>query len=268
MIHRKTEKEIEVMREANRIVSDVHRLLIPLIKPGTRVSELDALAEDYIRANGALPAFKGYGSGSKSIPPFPGTLCVSIDDEVVHGIPTDRTLREGEIVSVDVGAEKSGFFGDGAMTHPVGIVDAEKLRLLRVTKESLFRGIDQAVPGNRLHDISAAIQEHVETNGFTIVRDLVGHGIGRSLHEDPPVPNFGRKGGGPLLEAGMTLAIEPMVNYGGFRVKIDTNGWTVRTRDGTPSAHFEHTVHISKDGPVLLTNHFKRENGETRIDNG
>lgn len=268
MIHRKTDKEIEVMREANRIVSDVHRLLMPLIKPGTRVSELDALAEDYIRANGALPAFKGYGSGSKSIPPFPGTLCVSIDDEVVHGIPTDRTLREGEIVSVDVGAEKSGFFGDGAMTHPVGVVDAEKLRLLRVTKESLFRGIDQAVAGNRLHDISAAIQEHVETNGFTIVRDLVGHGIGRSLHEDPPVPNFGRKGGGPLLEAGMTLAIEPMVNYGGFRVKIDTNGWTVRTRDGTPSAHFEHTVHISKDGPVLLTNHFKRENGETRIDNG
>lgn len=268
MIHRKTEQEIEVMREANRIVSDVHRLLMPLVKPGTRVSELDAMAEEFIRANGARPAFKGYASGSKSIPPFPGTLCVSIDDEVVHGIPTDRTLREGEIVSVDVGAEKDGFFGDGAITLPVGVVDAEKLRLLRVTKESLFRGIDQAVPGNRLHDISAAIQEHVEANGFTVVRDLVGHGIGRNLHEDPPVPNFGRKGSGPVLEAGMTLAIEPMVNYGGFRVKIDANGWTVRTRDGAPSAHFEHTVYISNNGPVLLTNHFERENGETRIDNG
>ncbi len=261
MIHRKTEKEIEVMRESNQIVSDVHRLLMPLVKPGVRVSELDALAEEFIRANGALPAFKGYGSGSRSIPSFPATLCVSIDDEVVHGIPTDRTLLEGEIVSVDVGAEKSGYFGDGAITLPVGIVDSEKLRLLKVTKESLYRGIDQAVPGNRLHDISAAIQEHVEANGFTVVRDLVGHGIGKKLHEEPPVPNFGRKGTGPVLEAGMTLAIEPMVNYGGFRVKIDMNGWTVRTRDGAPSAHFEHTVYISKDGPVLLTNHFERDHG-------
>ena len=268
MIHRKTEQEIEVMREANRIVSDVHRLLSPLIKPGTRVSELDALAEDFIRANGARPAFKGYGSGSKSIPPFPATLCVSIDDEVVHGIPTDRVLEEGEIVSVDVGAEKNGFYGDGAITIPVGMVDAEKLRLLRVTRESLFRGIDQALPGNHLHDVSAAIQQHVESAGFTVVRDLVGHGIGKSLHEDPPVPNFGRKGGGPVLEVGVTLAIEPMVNYGGYRVKVDANGWTVRTRDGSASAHFEHTVYISKDGPVLLTNHFERENGETRIDNG
>jgi methionyl aminopeptidase len=261
MIHRKTDSEIEVMRESNQVVSDVHRLLMPLIKPGVRVSELDAIAEEFIRAQGALPAFKGYSSGSKSIPPFPATLCVSVDDEVVHGIPSDRILREGEIVSVDVGAEKNGFFGDGAMTLPVGAVDAEKLRLLRVTKESLYRGIAQALPGNRLHDVSAAIQEHVEANGFSVVRDLVGHGIGRKLHEDPPVPNFGRKGMGPLLEAGMTLAIEPMVNYGGFKVKIDANGWTVRTSDGAPSAHFEHTIYISEEGPVLLTNHFERDHG-------
>ncbi len=261
MIQKKTEQDIAVMRESNQIVSDVHRLLTPHVRPGARVSELDAMAEDFIRANGAKPAFKGYSSGSKSIPPFPATLCVSIDDEVVHGIPTDRVLEEGQIVSIDVGTEKNGFFGDGAMTLPVGTVDGEKLRLMRVTKESLYRGIEQAVPGNHLHDVSAAIQEHVEDNGFSVVRDLVGHGIGKSLHEEPPVPNFGRAGTGPRLEAGVTIAIEPMVNYGSFKVRIAANGWTVLTRDASPSAHFEHTVYISKDGPVLLTNHFERENG-------
>lgn len=261
MILKKTEQEIAVMRESNQIVSDVHRLLMPHVKPGARVSELDAMAEDFVRASGALPAFKGYSSGSKSIPPFPATLCVSVDDEVVHGIPTDRILEEGQIVSIDVGTEKNGFFGDGAVTLPVGIVDGEKHRLMRVTKESLYRGIEQAVPGNHLHDVSAAIQEYVEDNGFSVVRDLVGHGIGKSLHEEPPVPNFGRAGTGPRLETGMTIAIEPMVNYGSFKVRIAANGWTVLTRDATPSAHFEHTVYISKDGPVLLTNHFERENG-------
>ncbi|MCB2205392.1 type I methionyl aminopeptidase [bacterium] len=261
MIHRKTEQEIELMRESNQIVSDVHRLLAPMVKPGIRVSELDAMAEDFIRANGARPAFKGYQSGSPSIPDFPATLCVSIDDEVVHGIPTERMLEEGQIVSIDVGTEKNGFFGDGAMTLAVGRIDPEKQRLLKVTKEALYRGIDQAVPGGKLHDISAAIQQYVEDNGFAVVRDLVGHGIGRKLHEDPPVPNFGRAGSGPALEAGMTLAIEPMVNYGSFKVRIASNGWTVFTRDGAPSAHFEHTVHISKDGPETLTNHFERENG-------
>ncbi|PLX30313.1 MAG: type I methionyl aminopeptidase [Ignavibacteria bacterium] len=261
MIQKKTEQDIAVMRESNQIVSDVHRLLTPHVRPGARVSELDAMAEDFIRANGAKPAFKGYSSGSKSIPPFPATLCVSIDDEVVHGIPTDRVLEEGQIVSIDVGTEKNGFFGDGAMTLPVGTVDGEKLRLMRVTKESLYRGIEKAVPGNHLHDVSAAIQEHVEDNGFSVVRDLVGHGIGKSLHEEQPVPNFGRAGTGPRLEAGVTIAIEPMVNYGSFKVRIAANGWTVLTRDASPSAHFEHTVYISKDGPVLLTNHFERENG-------
>lgn len=261
MIHRKTEQEIELMRESNRIVSDVHRLLMSQVRPGIRVSELDAMAEDFIRASGAIPAFKGYASGSKSIPDFPATLCVSIDDEVVHGIPTERVLEEGQIVSIDVGTEKNGFFGDGAITLPVGRVDPEKQRLMAVTRESLFRGIDKAVPGGKLQDISAAIQQHVEENGFAVVRDLVGHGIGRKLHEEPPVPNFGRAGNGPTLEVGMTLAIEPMVNYGSFKVRIAANGWTVLTRDGSASAHFEHTVYISKDGPETLTNHFERENG-------
>lgn len=253
------------MRESNVIVSDVHRLLMSQVKPGVRVSDLDAMAEDFIRSSGALPAFKGYASGSSSIPAFPATLCVSIDDEVVHGIPTDRVLEEGQIVSIDVGTEKNGFFGDGAITLPVGRISPEKQRLMDVTKESLFRGIEQAVPGAKLHDISHAIQSHVEANGFSVVRDLVGHGIGRKLHEEPPVPNFGRAGSGPTLEVGMTLAIEPMVNYGSFKVRIAANGWTVLTRDGAPSAHFEHTVYISKDGPVTLTNHFERENGETRL---
>jgi len=249
------------MRESNQIVSDVHRLLMSQVRPGVRVSELDSMAEDFIRANGALPAFKGYQSGSTSIPDFPATLCVSIDDEVVHGIPTDRVLEEGQIVSIDVGTEKNGFFGDGAITLAVGRVDPEKQRLMDVTRESLFQGIDNAVPGGKLHDISAAVQRYVENNGFAVVRDLVGHGIGRKLHEEPPVPNFGRAGSGPTLEVGMTLAIEPMVNYGSFKVRIAANGWTVLTRDGSPSAHFEHTVYISKDGPVTLTNHFERENG-------
>lgn len=249
------------MRESNAIVSDVHRLLMPHVKAGTLVSDLDAMAEDFIRANDAKPAFKGYNSGSKTIPPFPATLCVSIDDEVVHGIPGHQVLKDGQIVSIDVGAEKNGFFGDGAMTHPVGTVDPERLRLLDVTREALYRGIDKAVPGNKLQDISAAIQEHVEAHGFSVVRDLVGHGIGRRLHEEPAVPNFGKAGIGPRLEVGMTLAIEPMVNYGGFKVRIAPNGWTVLTKDGAASAHFEHTVYISKDGPVLLTNHFERHNG-------
>ena len=261
MIEKKSEAEIEIMRESNAIVSDVHRLLMPHVKPGALVSDLDKMAEDFIRSCNAKPAFKGYSSGSKTIPPFPATLCVSIDDEVVHGIPGRQVLKAGQIVSIDVGAEKNGFFGDGAITLPVGTVDPEKQRLMTVTREALFRGIEKAVAGNRLQDISFAIQEHVEAHGFSVVRDLVGHGIGRRLHEEPPVPNYGKAGTGPKLEVGMTLAIEPMVNYGSFKVRIAPNGWTVLTKDSSASAHFEHTVYISKDGPVLLTNHFERENG-------
>ena len=249
------------MRESCRIVSDVHRLLAPRCKAGARLSELDSMAEDYIRSNGGRPAFKGYPAPSKSVSAFPSTLCVSIDDEVVHGIPTDRVIEEGEIVSIDVGVEKNGWYGDGAMTLVAGRTTPEKARLLAVTRESLFRGIECALPGKRLGDVSAAVQAHVEENGFSVVRDLVGHGIGKNLHEDPPVPNFGRAGTGPELQPGMTLAIEPMVNYGTFQVRIASNGWTVLTRDAAPSAHFEHTVLITDDGPVTLTDHFLRDNG-------
>ena len=248
------------MRESCSIVSDVHRLLTPFMKAGTVVADLDTMAEAFIRANGGRPAFKGYTSGKRSIPPFPSTICVSIDDEVVHGIPDRRALRDGQIVSIDVGVEKNGYFGDGAMTHAIGTIDAEKARLMDVTKESLYRGLEQARPGNKLHDISAAVQEYVEQNGFSVVRDLVGHGIGKNLHEDPPVPNYGKKGTGPKLEAGMTLAIEPMVNYGSYRVRIAANGWTVHTNDSSASAHFEHTVCIADDGLVILTDHFERGN--------
>lgn len=268
MIPRKTEKEIELMRESCRIVSDVHRLLAAHVRPGAVLADLDAMAEDFIRANGGRPAFKGYSSFTNGVPPFPATLCISIDDEVVHGIPDGRALREGEIVSIDVGVEKNGYFGDGAMTLTSGEVSAEKQRLLAVTRESFFRGIDEAVPGHRLHDISAAVQRHVEENGYSVVRDLVGHGIGKHLHEAPAVPNFGRPGTGPRLSAGITLAVEPMVNAGGWQVTLAPNGWTIRTRDASASAHFEHTVLITEDGPQLLTDHFQRDHGETRPDNG
>jgi methionyl aminopeptidase len=247
------------MRESCSIVSDVHRLLTPFMKAGTVVSELDAMAESFIRANGGRPAFKGYTSGNKNIAPFPSTICVSIDDEVVHGIPDQRQLHDGQIVSVDVGVEKNGYFGDGAMTHAIGAVDPEKQRLMDVTKESLYRGLDLARPGNSLHDISAAVQKYVEENGFSVVRDLVGHGIGKNLHEEPPVPNYGKRGTGPKLEAGMTLAVEPMVNYGTYRVRLSSNGWTVRTQDASMSAHFEHTVCIAEGGLIILTDHFRRD---------
>jgi methionyl aminopeptidase len=264
MIHLKSQKEISLMRESCYIVSDVHRLLASHVKPGVTLLELDTMAEDFIRSAGGRPAFKGYQSGSRTVPPFPATLCISLDDEVVHGIPDGRVLREGQVVSIDVGVEKNGYYGDAAVTLPVGKINPEDERLLSVTKESFFRGIDQAVPGNHLGDISAAVQQYVEENGFSVVRDLVGHGIGTHLHEEPSVPNFGKAGTGPELHSGMTLAIEPMVNYGGHRVRVASNGWTILTRDASTSAHFEHTVHISERGPELLTDHFQRDHGETR----
>jgi methionyl aminopeptidase len=215
--------------------------------------ELDALAEEFIRSQGGIPAFKGYGPDRRNV--FPATLCVSIDDVVVHGIPDGRRLEEGEIVSVDVGVKKDGWFGDGARTFPVGRIDEEKARLLRVTEEALEAGITQARAGNRLHDVSAAVQRHVETAGYSVVRDLVGHGIGKNLHEEPAVPNFGLPGTGVLLREDMTLAIEPMVNAGSFAVRLEDDGWTVRTADGRPSAHFEHTVAITQGEAEVLTRH-------------
>ncbi len=239
------------MRESCRIVAEVLRLLKPLIAEGVTTKELDAMAEQYIRSQGAEPAFKGYGADKRNL--FPASLCTSIDDEVVHGIPGDRRLRAGDIVSVDVGVKKDGWFGDGAWTFAVGAIDEEKKRLMDVAERSLYEGIARARRGNKVHDISSAVQRQVEQAGFSVVRDLVGHGIGRNLHEEPAVPNYGDAGTGMVLEKGMTLAIEPMVNSGTYRVRVDSDGWTIRTADAKPSAHFEHTVLITDGEPEILT---------------
>lgn len=247
----KSAKEIEYMRECCRIVAEVLRLIKSMIRPGVTTQELDLAAEEYIRSQGAEPAFKGYGFDAENR--FPASICVSIDDEVVHGIPRKRSLEEHEIVSIDVGVKKNNYYGDGAWTFPVTDVNSEKSRLMRVSEESLYKGIEKAVAGNRVHDISSAIQRYVEDAGYNVVRDLVGHGIGRELHEEPAIPNFGKAGTGMVLKEGMTLAIEPMVNAGTYRVRVDDDGWTVRTADGMPSAHYEHTVLVTKNGPEILT---------------
>lgn len=239
------------MRESCRIVAEVLTLVGAQIRPGVHTRDLDQAAEQYIRSNGGVPAFKGYGHDKNNL--FPATLCVSVEDEVVHGIPDGRTLEEGQVVSVDVGVKKDGYFGDGARTFVVGRTSHEKQRLLQVTEESLYKGIEKARAGNHLHDVSSAIQQYVEAAGFSVVRDLVGHGIGKQLHEEPAVPNFGVAGTGILLKEGMALAIEPMVNAGTFDVEVDEDGWTVRTADGKPSAHFEHTIVVRDGDPEILT---------------
>lgn len=251
MVTFKTEEEIGLMRESCRIVAEVLNLVGSYIKPGIATAELDAIVEEYIRSCNGKPAFKGYSpDGSK---PFPATICVSIDEEVVHGIPGKRLLKDGEIVSIDVGVLKNKFYGDGAWTFAVGQISEEKARLLRVTEESLYKGIAQAIEGNFLGDVSYSIQTHVEEEGFSIVRELVGHGIGRNLHEEPAVPNFGKSGTGICLKEGLTIAIEPMVNYGKHPVDVAHDGWTVVTRDRKPSAHFEHTVVVRKGSAEILT---------------
>lgn len=249
----KSERDIALMRESGRIVAEVLAVVGGHVRTGVTTLELDTLAEEYIRSQGGIPAFKGYGPDRRN--PFPATLCVSIDDVVVHGIPDGRRLEEGEIVSVDVGVKKGGWYGDAARTFPVGRISEEKARLLKVTEEALLAGIAQARAGNRLHDVSAAVQKLVEAAGYSVVRDLVGHGIGKQLHEEPAVPNFGVGGTGVVLREGMTLAIEPMVNMGTFVVRLDEDGWTVRTADGRPSAHFEHTVAITQGEAEILTKH-------------
>lgn len=243
--------EIDLMRESCRIVSEVFKLLGVFMKPGITTKELDIIAEEYIRSQDAEPAFKGYGSNKRNL--YPATLCTSVNDQVVHGIPGDRVLNEGDIISIDVGVRKQKYYGDGAKSFAVGNVSEEKLRLLKVTEESLYKGIEKAVAGNKVHDISAAVQTHVERAGFSIVRDLIGHGVGKYLHEEPPVPNFGIAGTGLTLKNGMTLAIEPMVNAGTYQVNFNSDGWTVTTFDGKPSAHFEHTVLITNGEPEILT---------------
>jgi methionyl aminopeptidase len=247
----KSVREVELMRESCRIVAEVLTLVGAQIKSGVHTRDLDQAAEQYIRSNGGIPAFKGYGHDRNNL--FPATLCVSVEDEVVHGIPDGRTLEEGQVVSVDVGVKKDGYFGDGARTFVVGRTSHEKQRLLQVTEESLYKGIEKARAGNHLHDVSSAIQQYVEAAGFSVVRDLVGHGIGKQLHEEPAVPNFGVAGTGILLKEGMALAIEPMVNAGTFDVEVDEDGWTVRTADGKPSAHFEHTIVVRDGDPEILT---------------
>jgi methionyl aminopeptidase len=251
MISLKSLEEIELIRESSRIVADVLKLVGSQIRPGITTLELDRSAEDYIRSMDGEPAFKGYGWDKSNL--FPATLCMSIDDEVVHGIPSKRVLKDGDLLSIDVGAKKNGFYGDGAWSFAVGEVSEEKKRLMRVTEESLLKGIEQAVVGKRVHDISNAVQQYVEANGFSVVRDLVGHGVGKKLHEEPSVPNYGDPGTGPALKDGMTLAIEPMVNAGTWRVKVAADGWTVLTADGKPSAHFEHTVAIKNGKAEILT---------------
>lgn len=234
------------MAEAGRIVALTLQELEKAIKPGISTIELDVIAEGFIRRQGAKPAFKGlYG--------FPASICTSINEQVVHGIPGSRKLKDGEIISIDVGTDVNGFYGDGAATFPVGKVSRIAERLLQVTREALDKGIAKAISGNRLSDISHAVQKHVESHGFSVVRDFVGHGIGRKMHEDPQIPNFGPPGRGPRLEEGMTLAIEPMVNVGTYEVKILEDNWTVITRDGKLSAHFEHTVAVRDGKAEILT---------------
>jgi methionyl aminopeptidase len=247
MIILKSLQEIEKIRQAGKVVADVLAGIRDMVRPGISTLALDDYAERSIRSTGARPAFKGYRG-------YPRTLCTSINDQVIHGIPAQSTiLREGDILSVDVGAIVDGFYGDAAITVPVGRVSPLAERLMRVTEEALARGIAQALPGNRLFDISSAIQRYVEENGYSVVREFVGHGIGRSLHEDPQVPNFGEQGRGPRIQAGMVLAIEPMVNMGGSATVVKEDNWTAVTADGTLSAHFEHTIAVLEDGPRILT---------------
>lgn len=251
MILIKTKKEIDYIRESCLIVAEVLQLMKRYAKPGVTTIELDKIAEDYILSNNARPAFKGYSQAGSF--DFPGSICSSIDDEVVHGIPGNRILKEGEILSVDVGVEKNNFFGDAAISVAIGKISEEKQRLMDSTEKSLYLGIEQAIPGNRVGDIAFAIQSEVESKGFSVVRDLCGHGVGKFLHEEPQIPNYGRKGSGALLKNGMTLAIEPMINLGTYKVTVDEDGWTVRTADGLPSAHFEHTISIIDGKPEILT---------------
>ena len=247
MILIKTDQEIQLMRKAGKIVGDTLAILQEAVRPGITTAELDKIAEDYIRKCGAVPSFKGYYG-------FPASICASVNSEVVHGFPSKEVvLKEGDIISIDCGAIIDGFHGDAARTFPVGKISSDAQKLIDVTRESFFKGVEKAVIGNRLSDISHAIQEYAESFGYSMVRDFVGHGIGRNMHEDPEVPNFGRPGRGPKLLKGMVIAIEPMVNMGDFHVKVLSNDWTVVTVDGSLSAHYENTVAITENGPELLT---------------
>lgn len=250
MINLKTEREIEIIKANGRIVAKTLELVGEKIKPGVKTKELDRWAEDFIRKQGARPAFKGYRG-------FPASICVSIDNEVVHGIPGGRKIEEGQVISVDIGVFKDNYYADGAFTFPVGQISDKAQRLIQITQEALKRGLEIVREGRFLSDISYAIQSFVEKDGFSVVRDLVGHGIGMNMHEEPQIPNFGSPGQGPILKQGMVLAIEPMVNVGSFEIETREDNWTIVTKDGSLSAHFEHTVAVTENGAIVLTENEK-----------
>ncbi|MBK8669439.1 MAG: type I methionyl aminopeptidase [Saprospiraceae bacterium] len=249
MIYYKTNEEIELMRESNLLVSKTLAHVAGILKVGITGKNIDKSAEEFIRDNGGIPGFKGYRG-------FPSTLCMSLNDAVVHGIPSDKVFSDNDVVSIDCGVILNGFYGDAAFSFAFHNVQPEVQKLLKVTRESLYKGIEAVLVGNRIGDISFAIQHYCERiHGYGIVRELVGHGVGKNLHEDPEVPNFGTKGKGPMLKEGIVIAIEPMVNMGSKSVKQMNDGWTILTRDGKPSAHFEHSVAVRKNGPDILSDH-------------
>jgi methionyl aminopeptidase len=260
MIKYKNNQEVELMRESCMLTNDAMAHVASFIKPGISTMELDKIAEEYIRDHGAVPSFKNYEG-------FPYACCMSVNDAVVHGFPSRDELKEGDIVTVDCGAYKNGFHGDSAYTFAVGEISDEVKQLLKVTKESLYKGIEKATVGNRVGDIAFAIQEYTERlHGYGIVRELVGHGLGRDLHEDPQVPNYGKRGSGVKLRDGLVIAIEPMINLGGKEVFNDKDGWTIRTKDGKPSAHFEHNIVVRKNKPEILTSFVSIEAAEKAND--
>lgn len=247
MITRRNEKEIELLRQAGKIVAMTHEYLKPFIKPGVSTKKLDEMAEKFIRDQGAIPSFKGYGG-------FPGSICASINDVLVHGIPNDKhILKEGDIISVDIGANYKGYHGDSAWTYAVGKISEEAMALMKVTEESLYKGLAQVKPGNRISDISNAIQTFVEAHGYGVPRDYTGHGVGSNLHEDPIIPNYGIAGRGPKIVSGMVMAVEPMVTLGDYHTKTLLDDWTVKTIDGKITAHYEHTIVVTDEGYEILT---------------
>jgi methionyl aminopeptidase len=248
MIHYKTSEEVQLIKQSAEILGRAHGEVAKYVKEGVKTSFLDKIAEEYIRDHQGVPSFKGYNG-------FPASLCISVNEVVVHGFPSGYVLKDGDIISVDCGVFHQGFHSDSAYTYPVGEVSPKVVSLLKATKESLYLGIEKAVFGNRIGDIGNAIQKFVEAKGYTVVRELVGHGVGRNLHESPEVPNYGKKGSGPQLTEGMVIAIEPMINLGTRNVVQERDGWTIRTADRKPSAHYEHTVAVFKDRTEVLTTH-------------
>ena len=261
MINYKTPEEVELMRQSCLLVGDAIAEVAKLIKPGVTTLQLDTVAEQFIRSKGAIPSFKNYKG-------YPYASCISVNDAVVHGFPTNNVLKEGDIISVDIGVYKNGYHGDSAYTFAVGNVSEEVKQLMKVTKESLYKGIEKAVAGNRVGDIAHAVQEHTERrHGYGVVRELVGHGVGKDLHEDPQVPNYGKRGSGAKLKEGVVIAIEPMINMGKKNVINDEDGWTIRTQDGKPSAHYEHNVCVKKDKADILSSFTSIEAAEKANEN-